>query len=156
MHIDKILLASHNTPGAQAAESVAMALATQFQAAIEHLVVVPDFWKGMIGDDWLNNAATQAQYGDYLESELEREIVQHVQRLGEIMTAKKIAYEYQVRFGRPDKILIEVAQSTMYNLIVMGSIRPKGVDGFRSRMLTDRLHKMGSPLLIIPFPLSHE
>jgi hypothetical protein len=25
--------------------------------------VVPDLWKGMLGDDWLNNAVTQARFG---------------------------------------------------------------------------------------------
>jgi hypothetical protein len=51
-----ILLASHGTPGARAAEAAAFDLCAQ-EGRVHHLVVVPDFWKGMLGDDWLNNAA---------------------------------------------------------------------------------------------------
>ncbi|MBI3917985.1 MAG: hypothetical protein HY322_13365 [Betaproteobacteria bacterium] len=44
----RILLASHGTPGARAAESIALALAMP-GATLFHLTVVPDFWRGMPG-----------------------------------------------------------------------------------------------------------
>ena len=66
---DRVLLASHGTPGARAAERAALALAAP-AATIFHLVVVPDLWKGMMGDDWLNNASTRAAYGRHVESQL--------------------------------------------------------------------------------------
>jgi len=43
----RILLASHGTEGARAAEKMAFSLC-QKQTALHHLVVVPDFWKGMM------------------------------------------------------------------------------------------------------------
>ena len=71
-----ILLASHGTPGARAAERVALDLCAP-GGRLHHLVVVPDFWKGMLGDDWLNNAAVHVRFGRYVENQLEREIVEH-------------------------------------------------------------------------------
>lgn len=55
-HAQVILLASHGTPGARAAERAAFDLCAA-DGRLCHLVIVPDFWKGMLGDDWLNNAA---------------------------------------------------------------------------------------------------
>jgi hypothetical protein len=74
-----ILLASHGTPGARAAESSVLDLCAP-DGRVHHLVVVPDFWKGMLGDDWLNNAAVHLRFGRYVEGQLEREIVEHAAR----------------------------------------------------------------------------
>jgi hypothetical protein len=57
-----ILLASHGTAGARAAEAAALDRCAG-GATLHQLVVVPDLWKGMLGDDWLNNAVTQARFG---------------------------------------------------------------------------------------------
>ena len=45
---------------------------------LSQLVVVPDFWKGMMGDDWLNNATTRDTYGRHVERQLECEIEEEV------------------------------------------------------------------------------
>lgn len=58
MNPKKILCASHGTEGARAAEDQALGFCHS-DVTLHHLIVVPDFWKGMMGDDWLNNAATQ-------------------------------------------------------------------------------------------------
>jgi hypothetical protein len=73
MNNKQILLASHGTAGACAAEKAALNMCS-FESQLHHLFVVPDFWKGMLGDDWLNNAITQINYGKYLEGELEKDI----------------------------------------------------------------------------------
>ena len=44
---------------------MALALAAP-GARLSQLVVVPDFWKGMMGDDWLNNASTRDEYGRHV------------------------------------------------------------------------------------------
>lgn len=148
-----ILLASHNTDGAKAAESLAIQLATLTQAKIKHLIIVPEFWQWMMGDDWLNNAHTQQEYGDYIESELEREIIEHIDRLKLLMQKENIDYSYSLTKGAPDKILIDEAAKGDYDLVVIGSSRPKGVDGLNSKLLTKSLPaQVHSPLLIAPYP----
>jgi len=153
MQYQKILLASHNSTGSKAAESAAMSVAKQSRATIEHLVVVPDLWKGMMGDDWLNNANTQKEYGSYVEGELQRELQQHSEQLEQQMIEAGIDYSCQVHTGNPEKVLSQVIEEGDYDLVVMGSRRPKGIDGLRSRMLTERLHhQQQCPVMIIPHP----
>jgi len=152
-YFSNILLASHNTCGATAAENLALEIAKQYQASIKHLIIVPEFWRWMTGDDWLNNARTQAEYGDYLESELEREIIDHIERLEKIMLADDIDYSYIVAKGPPDKVLIEKTNQGNYDLVIIGSSRPKGVDGLNSKLLTKSLpQQLQIPLLICPYP----
>ena len=75
-----ILLASHGTIGAQAAEQKVFEMCAS-NAHITHLLVVPEFWKDMLGDDWLNNSVTRIQFEDYLETELGQEVDQHIDRV---------------------------------------------------------------------------
>ena len=81
-----------------------MALALAAPAAtIFHLVVVPDFWKGMMGDDWLNNASTRAAYGRHVESQLAREIEEHRAALEEEIRRSGKRYEAHVVLGKPEE-----------------------------------------------------
>jgi len=147
-----ILLASHGTDGARAAEKAALALCPA-GGTLHHLIVVPDFWKGMMGDDWLNNAMTQDAYGRYVESQLEDEILSHVRRLQKLATKRRIRYRTDMVLGKPTDCLIERAKRAGLNLVVMGSPRPRGKAGLRSRMDTDKLVRaLRVPLLIIPHP----
>lgn len=121
--------------------------------AIHHLVVVPDFWKGMMGDDWLNNASTRDRYGRYLESELGREIQEHADRLRGEVEACGIPYEYQIMLGKPERCLLDVCGDAVFDVAVIGSPRPKGKRGFRSRMALEPLARsLAVPLLIVPYP----
>lgn len=148
----KILLASHATKGAMAAERAAIRLATP-QTRIYHLVVVPEFWKGMQGDDWLNNASTRDVFGRYLENELEQEVVRHVARLKRETKKRKLRYEAHMEFGNPADCLLAYAEKIRPDLVVMGSLRPKKITGFRSRMLTDAvLRALKVPALVVPYP----
>ncbi|GMR19991.1 MAG: hypothetical protein BMS9Abin36_0586 [Gammaproteobacteria bacterium] len=151
-NIEKILLASHGTPGAKAAEQFIYQLGDS-HCSVYHLVVVPDFWKGMTGDDWLNNASTQKTYGDYIESQLEKEIIEHTDKLVKEFTSNNYTYQYRVMTGKPHECLISAAQELKPDVIVIGSPRPKGVEGYRSRMALDPIVKtLNTPLCIIPFP----
>jgi len=148
----KILLASHGTAGARAAENAAFE-AADGGAELHHLVVVPDFWKGMLGDDWLNNAAVHVRFGHYVENELMREIAELVARVEGAATARGLVYSHQFRLGRPTDCLIEVAAADRYDLVVIGARRPKGRPGYRSRMAVETLLKnLTSPLLVVPHP----
>jgi nucleotide-binding universal stress UspA family protein len=148
----KVLLASHGTTGAKAAESAAFALCAP-DGHVHHLVVVPDFWKGMLGDDWLNNAAVHVRFGRYVESQLEREILAHAESVAADARRRGLGYTCELRFGKPADSLLAVAGAGAFDLVVIGSPRPKGVGGLRSRMELETLAKgLTVPLWIEPHP----
>ncbi len=147
-----ILLASHGTPGAQAAERAALALCAA-QGIIVHLIVVPDLWRGMMGDDWLNNASTRAEYGRHVESQLQGEIDISVARVRAAATAGGLRYETRVVIGDPARCLLEQAQAGAPDLIVIGAKRPRKLKGLRSRLHLEPLAgRLPAPLLIVPHP----
>lgn len=149
---NRVLVASHGTPGARAAERAALELASPV-ATLFHLVVVPDLWKGMLGDDWLNNASTRAAYGRHVEFQLTREIEEHRLALEREVRATGRRYEMKAVLGKPDQALIEHAAAVRPDLVVIGSPRPPGAPGLRSRMRVDRLAgALDTPLLVIPHP----
>lgn len=152
LQAERILLASHGTPGARAAERVALELAAP-GATIFHLVVVPDFWRGMMGDDWLNNASTRAAYGRHVEAELAREIEEHRAALEQAVRAAGRRYEIRVVLGQPDAALLEYAATLRPDFVVIGAPRPRGTPGLRSRLRVEKLAgALDSPLLVIPHP----
>ena len=147
-----ILLASHGTPGARAAERIAMD-SCALGGRLHHLIVIPDFWKGMLGDDWLNNAAVHVRFGRYVESQLEREIVEHAAGVETQAKQRALNYTCEVRLGRPAECVAAVADADEYDLVVAGSPRPKGTPGYRSRLAIETLVKsLKAPLLIVPHP----
>jgi nucleotide-binding universal stress UspA family protein len=147
-----ILLASHGTRGARAAERAALALCPA-GGTLHHLLVVPDFWKGMMGDDWLNSGVTRDIYGKYVESELEKEVRQHLRRLDKETAKRRLRYKPEVVFGKPDKCLIERLGNRRIDMVVIGSPRPPNEPGYRSRMLTEKVLRASAiPVLVVPFP----
>jgi nucleotide-binding universal stress UspA family protein len=148
----RVLVASHGTPGARAAERAALELVLP-AGTLFHLVVIPDLWKGMLGDDWLNNASTRAAYGRHVESQLAREIEEHRLALEREVRASGRRYEIKVVLGKPDQALIEHTAAIRPDLVVIGSPRPPGAPGLRSRMRVDKLAgALDTPLLVIPHP----
>ncbi len=153
MPCKNILLASHGTPGACAAETVAINLLSGPIRSLYHLIVVPDLWKGMLGDDWLNNAITQIRFGSYVEGELTREIQENTQRVKALAEGQAIAYRFEVKMGKPAECLLQVENLQRFDLVVMGSPRPKDQPGLNSRMNCDMLSRfLPVPLLVVPYP----
>lgn len=150
----KILLASHGTVGGKAAEQQAASLASGHEGSRVHqLVVVPDLWQGMTGDDWLNNGLTRDRFTNYLEDTLEQEVREHVEVTQSLMQEQAIPYSVEVQVGKPDEVLIAVAEKGDYDAVVMGSPRPKGIKGLRSRMKLDNLvGSLKQALIIVPYP----
>jgi nucleotide-binding universal stress UspA family protein len=147
-----ILLASHGTVGALVAECKAMSMCTR-GSKIHHLVVVPSFWKGMTGDDWLNNGNTRDQFCRYLENTIGHEVESHCERVRKNAGSHKLRYSNEIALGEPSSILIEASKKEPFDLIVMGSPRPKGIKGLRSRMFTkDLVQCLQIPLLVVPYP----
>jgi nucleotide-binding universal stress UspA family protein len=163
MHIGKIILASHGTAGARAAEDVALALCAENGATLLHLLVVPDFWKdifvvpdfwkGMMGDDWLNNAVTRIRFGDYVENQLAGDAAGEIDRLAKAAALLGVTYSHDIRLGRPADCLAEACAAGAFDLAVIGSPRPKGTPGYRSRMtLASLVRSLNVRLMIIPPP----
>ena len=163
MHIGKIILASHGTAGARAAEDVALALCAENGATLLHLLVVPDFWKdifvvpdfwkGMMGDDWLNNAVTRIRFGDYVENQLAGDAAGKIDRLAKAAALLGVTYSHDIRLGRPADCLAEACAAGAFDLAVIGSPRPKGTPGYRSRMtLASLVRSLNVRLMIIPPP----
>jgi len=147
-----ILLASHGTDGARAAEKLAYAFC-QPKTTLHHLIVVPDLWKGVMGDDWLNNASTRATFGRYVESQLEQEIRTHIKRMLRETAKRKIHYDYEIVQGKPVECLMQRAAKGPVDLIVLGAPRPRGQTGLRSRMLDEKLFRsLRVPVLVAPQP----
>jgi nucleotide-binding universal stress UspA family protein len=145
-----VLLASHGTPGARAADRAAIDLCVK-GGTLFHLTVVPDFWKCMMGDDWLNNVSTRDTYAKHVESELAREIDAHCRELACSVQSAGLGYECKTVLGKPAECLIAWANDLKPDLIVIGSPRPKGHPGVRSRMHLEALTAaLGAPLLVIP------
>jgi len=120
---------------------------------LSQLVVVPDFWKGMMGDDWLNNASTRDAYGRHVERQLESEIELEVARVRERARELGLRYERRVVLGKPAECLLEAAAMLKPDLVVIGVPRPAGSPGLRSRMQVETLMRgLAAPLLIVPHP----
>lgn len=150
--LNNILLASHGTEGAMAAEQMALALCNK-GAKLHHLIVVPTFWEGMTGDDWLNNGSTRDTFRRYLETELGREVDEHCERVNLAANEHGMEYSKTIALGEPDECLLDASKSDAYDLVIMGSPRPKGIKGLRSRMSVEPLTKLlPIPLLIVPYP----
>jgi nucleotide-binding universal stress UspA family protein len=148
----RILLASHGTPGARAAECVALTLAAP-GAALFHLTVVPDFWRGMMGDDWLNNVATREAYCRHVEAQLASEIEHHRRELEPRVSATGATYVARIVLGKPADCLLAYAQETNPHLVVIGAPRRRDLPGLRSRMQTEALVRgLAAPLLVVPNP----
>lgn len=147
-----ILLASHGTEGAIAAENMALRVCTP-AGRIDHLVVVPEFWRNMTGDDWLNNGATRDRFRDYLDDTLRQDIDQQRQRVSQKASDRGLTYQHVVLLGEPEETLLHQARMHAYDLIVIGARRPGGKPGLRSMMLTKKLvHTLETALLIVPHP----
>ena len=150
--VNHVLLASHGTDGAKAAEQVAFELCKE-GVHLHHLFVVPTFWQGTTGDDWLQNGSVRNDFRRYLEGELGREVDENFVRVGEAAIAKGLNYTNEMVVGEPDEVILASSEQEKFDLIIMGSIRPKKMSGLRSRMLKDKMmRQLKTPLLVVPFP----
>ncbi len=107
----------------------------------------------MLGDDWLNNAVVHIRFGRYVEGQLEREIVAHAETVAAEAKQRGFGYDCELRLGKPAECLVAAANTDKFDLAVIGSPRPKGVEGLRSRMDPETLAKgLTVPLLTVPHP----
>jgi len=144
-----LLLAHHGTAGAERALDLALQLAVPGRTRLLHLYVVPDFWGGMQGDDWLNNAWTRDAFADHVEGQLEQEARERMGALASRCAAHGVECAPILRYGKPAECLIAAAREGAADLVVIGPPRPKGEPGLRSRMDLETLARgLPAPLLI--------
>lgn len=148
----RVLLASHGTAGARAAEAAALDLVAA-GGSIHHLVIVPELWRGMSGDGWRINAATEREFCDYLEGQIERETLAELKRVADAAARRGIVYSASSECGPLEASLAAAAAKGGYDAVVIGAPRPRGMTGLRSRMRLDRLAPMLTvPLVVVPHP----
>jgi nucleotide-binding universal stress UspA family protein len=144
-----LLLAHHGTAGARRAETLAFELGVPGVTAIVHALVVPEFWAGMQGDDWLNNASTRDVFARYLEGRLAEENAAQVEALEQRCRESGFAYRPLLRLGDPARCVVDLAREERAELVVIGPPRPRGEPGYRSRMDLETLaRELPCPLLI--------
>lgn len=144
-----ILLAHHGTAGARCAEALAFSHAVPGETTILHLLVVPDFWGGMQGDDWLNNAWTRDAFAQHLEKQLASDADAEMRALAERCAGHGLACESVMRYGDPARCVVAVTRECGADLVVIGPPRARGEPGYRCRMDLERLvRELGTPLLV--------
>ena len=148
----RVLVASHGTDGARAAERAALARLKPGQHLCQ-LVIVPELWRSMSGDGWRINASTEHEFCDYLEGQIEREVRAEVERLARLAGSHGVVFSARSEHGTLEECLIAETLRVAYDLVVLGSPRPAGQPGLRSRMRLDRLvSRLAVPLMVIPHP----
>lgn len=146
---ERLLLASHGTEGARLAESLAFRFASPGRTLVLHLYVVPEFWSGMQGDDWLNNAWTRDAFATHVERELATEADGHMSAVAAACAARGIKCGSVLRVGDPAECLAALAQERAADLVVIGPPRVRGAPGYRSRMNLETLvRKLRVPLVV--------
>jgi nucleotide-binding universal stress UspA family protein len=147
----RLLLCHHGTRGALAAETLACELALPGTTTIVHCLVVPEFWAGMQGDDWLNNASTRDAFGDYVENMLENDARRELAAVASRCKERGLACESVMRVGNPAETVLAIAGEVRADLVVIGSPRKRGEEGLHSRMDLEKLvRSLKCPLLIAP------
>jgi nucleotide-binding universal stress UspA family protein len=152
LRASSVLLASHDTEGSRAAEDAALEAVVE-GGRLHHLVIVPEFWQSITGDGWRINASTEHLFCDYVEAQIEREIMDHLVRVNERARARGIRYSAGSKHGRLVDCLIAASQEADFDLVVIGAPRPKGRTGLRSRIDLDLLARgLRVPLVVVPHP----
>ena len=148
----RILLASHGSNGGIAAEQAAIQACAP-EDELDHLYVIPSWWRDMTGDDWLNNGVSRNRFRDYLSEQLWQESREVIQRVQKLCRQNKIIYRSLLQVGQSDKSLEQTINQSEYYRIFVGSRRPKCVDGLRDTMLTPWIEKQfANQLHVVAYP----
>jgi nucleotide-binding universal stress UspA family protein len=147
----KILLATHGTKGAQAAEDLSVELAREQGATLLCIHVVNEDWKWMTGDDWLNTSASRNRFARHVEDELAGEAEVIRARVAEKAAESSVPVAFEKTVGNPGKVILEAASGTGADLIVMGSRQKRQDEGFKSRISWDKLFVESTvPIILAP------
>ena len=142
------LLVSHGTPGAIAAEQVALQQCRQGEC-LHHLLVIPEWWADMTGDDWLNSGASRNRYREYIEQQLHAEAEQVFARVQNQCESRGINYSSLCVVGNTPKVLEKYVYNESYVKVFVGSRRPSHCEGVNDRGISNKLIKNAAAKLVI-------
>ncbi len=146
------LLASHGSPGAIAAEQVALHQCREGDY-IDHLLIVPDWWADMTGDDWLNSGASRNRYRAYIEEQLNQDAEEVFLRVENGCKTRGIHYSSIFVVGNCLQVFKQFICTQRYAKIFTGSRRPSSCAGVNDRMLTKKIIKRaGCKLVMVEHP----
>ncbi len=145
----RILLATHGTPGARKAETLAENWARQSGAELAVISIFNDDWKHMTGDDWLNTSTARMQFASYVEDQVNSEMDALEQRLREQFDGLEL--RFLRRSGVIENQLCKAAEEIGADIVVMGAYQKKQAPGFKARFENRQLHpQLPCPLLVAP------
>lgn len=144
-----LLVGAHGTRGAAKAGDLALSVAEPGLTEVVQALVVPEFWEGMQGDDWLNNASTRDTFARHLESQLQAESRAVLAAFENRCVALGLCHRAILEIGDPAERLIGMAVIVAADLVVIGPPRDRREPGYRSRMNLETLVRgLPCPLLI--------
>ncbi len=149
MMFQRILVATHGTEGARAAEAYALELARDSGAEVHALYVIHKGWGSLVGIEWLHSSEKRMEFYRYAESELFR-------RAEEVLgAARRAAADIYVtphtRVGEPTEIIAETAEELGVDLIVLGPSGGARSEEYQARVrLKKLLGRAPCPVLIAP------
>ncbi|XPV74963.1 MAG: universal stress protein [Desulfovibrio sp.] len=147
--IQKILLATHGTPGARRAEKEALRWAKETGAELSVLMIMNEDWKHMTGDDWLNTSTTRNKFGDYVTEQVNYEMDLLQERLEKELS--EVPVTFIRRGGNISEVLCETAKEVGADIIIIGAFQSKQAPGFKARFDNKKLHPLlPCPLVIAP------
>lgn len=148
----RILLASHGSNGGIAAEQAAIRACSP-EDQLDHLYVIPSWWRDMTGDDWLNNGVARNRFRNYLSEQLWQESREVIQRVQKLCQQNKIIYHSIFQVGQSDQSLQQTIIQSEYYRIFIGSRRPGHVEGLCDTMLTPWIEKQfANQLQVVSYP----
>ncbi len=144
-----ILLATHGTPGARKAETLARQWADTYDAKVTVLSIINEAWGDMTCDDWLNTSTTRNNFASYVSGEIASEIQAVWDRVREDFDGVDI--EFISKGGKLDNVLAEAAEKVGADVVIMGAWQKVQAPGFRDRFENKRLHpQMPCPMVVAP------
>ena len=147
----QILLATHGTRGAQAAEDLSVDVAREWGAKIHCIHVIHEDWNLMTGDDWLNTSASRNMFARHVEAELDGEAEAIRKRISEKASQHAVPLTFEKAVGNPGSLILQSARAVGADLIVMGSRQRSQDKGFKSRIAWDKfLLESAVPIMLAP------
>ena len=144
-----ILLATHGTPGARKAETLAREWADKYGAKVTILSIINEAWGDMTCDDWLNTSTTRNNFGSYVAGEIAKEIDGVWTRIREDFDGVEI--DFLSKGGKLEDVLAEACEKVNPDVAIMGAWQKNQAPGFRDRLENKRLHpQMPCPLVVAP------
>jgi nucleotide-binding universal stress UspA family protein len=137
--IRKILIATHGTEGAVAAEQSALDLARTLGAELHALYVIHKGWGSLVGIEWLHSSETRMDFFRYTEAELYRMADAALVKFRDRAAACGLNVTTSVRVGDPADIIVSESREQGADLIVLGDVGNGRSEEYRARI---SIHKL--------------